>query len=68
VKVFVCTDHDGHWPVGTASVVVAPDEKQARVILRQALRDRWLDDEKPFTLREIDTHEKRAHVLCDGDY
>lgn len=70
MKVFVCTDHDGHWPVGVASVVVAPDSATAIAMLNDELFHRGLalSDKHPFTLKEIDATKPIALMLCDGDY
>ena len=68
LKVFTCTDHEGHWPVGVASVVVAADETEARDLLLVELRSRGLRHDEPFTLEEIRTDRPRAFVLMDGDY
>ena len=67
MKIFTCTDHDGHW-VGVASVVVAPSEEIARRLLSVELRSLGLNGNKPFTLRVLDTAEPKAVVLQDGDY
>lgn len=67
MKVFTCTDHDVHYPVGGASVVVAESEVQAYVLLRDALKRRRLKDDK-FTLQELDTEVLSVHILCDGEY
>ncbi len=68
MKVFVSTDHDGHWPVGVASVVVAADETEARRLLDAELRRDGLKPDEPYTLREVDTGVARAEILCDGNY
>lgn len=68
MKLFTCTDHAYHWPVGVASVVVARDETEARVLLQRALADDHLDPAHPFTLQEIDLSIPSAKVLCNGDY
>ena len=68
MKVFVCTDHEGHWPVGVCSIVVAPDEAEARTMLFAELRSHGIHQSQPFTLRELDTSQPRAHVLLSGDY
>lgn len=67
MRVWVVTDHNTHWPVGGASIVVATDEIQARSLLDSALID---DSLKPddYTLREIMLDTPYAEVLCDGDY
>ena len=69
-KIFVCTDHNGHWPVGAASVIVAPNIKQARILLDAALIAHSLKSniDHPFTLQQINLSESAAHILCDGDY
>lgn len=68
MKVFICIDHETFWPVGGVSVVVAHDEARAREILGQALRDKNLYAQKPFTLQELDTKYEHAEVLNDGEY
>jgi hypothetical protein len=68
MRVWTCTDHAGHWPVGAASVVVAPDEATARRLLGAALASQGLSDEDGFTLDEIDLTTPAAIVLQDGDY
>jgi hypothetical protein len=67
MNVYTCTDHDGHW-VGVASVIVAEDEEDARVLLIKELRSHGLDEAKPFTLQKINTNDPRAYVLQNGDY
>lgn len=67
MRVFVCNDFTGYWPVGTAAVVVADDEVAARGLLAQALRDKKLDD-GGFTLTEVDTGKAAVRILNDGDY
>jgi len=68
VKVFTCVDHAYFWPVGVASIVVAPSEDVARNILTSALGARGLDEKKPFTLQEVDTKLPHAMILHDGNY
>lgn len=70
MRLFTCTDHDGHWPVGAASVVVASGEAEASALLDEALKKHGL---KPYadcryTLREINITTPRAFILQDGDY
>lgn len=68
MKVFYSTDHDGHWPVGVASVVVAPSESIARLCLAEKLLELGLDASKPFTLTELVTSRTQVLILRDGDY
>lgn len=68
MNVYTCVDHDGHWPVGVSSVVVADTEEDARALLTTALTEHGLDGRKPFTLRRINTDDPRAFILQDGEY
>lgn len=67
MKVFICTDHDGHYPVGVASVVVAKDEEDARILLNRALLADGLRVTE-FTLQEVDTSKPHATILHNGEY
>ena len=67
MKVYICTDHDGHSPIGVASVIVAADEAAARDLLASELFGRDLEPSK-FTLQELDTTTPGAHILRDGEY
>lgn len=68
LNIYVCTDHDGHYPVGVCSVIVAFSEHTAREMLRGELHEHGLDENKPFTLRRLNTTDPKAFVLLDGDY
>lgn len=68
MKLFTCDDHATVWPVGAASVVIAPDEETARQLLKDELRKHHLATSQPFTLKEISLDEARAVIICDGDY
>lgn len=70
MKLFSCVDHDAFWPVGVASVVVAPSKRRARVLLDRALIERGLrpGKEYPYTLDEISLEREDAYILDDGDY
>lgn len=67
MKVYTCNDHDGFWPVGTASVIVAGSEDEARELLRNKLLSMKLDP-SDFTLAELDVSKRGVTVLRDGDY
>lgn len=69
-KVWTCTDHEGHWPVGVASVVVAHTEDEARELLIKELATHGLTrpDLYTFTLTPLDLDKDHAVVLNDGSY
>lgn len=68
MNVYVCTDHDGHYPVGVCSVVIANSEPEAKGLLRAELHEHGLDETKPFTLRLLSTLAPKAFVILDGEY
>lgn len=69
MKLFICTDHDAVCPTGVASVVVARDEEEARILLRAALKAHGqLNPDTPFTLQEVPLDQPQARILQDGDY
>lgn len=70
MRIYVCLDHDGHWPVGVASLVFANDEDQARQLLDEQLRVAHLKPyaDEPYTLVEMELFPARAMVLLDGEY
>lgn len=37
MNIYTCTTFKGHWPVGTAAVVIASDEAQGAALLAQEL-------------------------------
>lgn len=69
-KLYICTDHDSHWPVGVASLVIAHDVDEARTLLDAALREHGLKPftDEPYTLQETYFQHPGAVVLRDGDY
>ena len=68
IKVYTCIDHEGHWPVGVASVVVAEDEGQARILLDAELVEQGLLAKESYTLQEMDLGQAQVVILADGDY
>ena len=67
-RIFVCTDHDGHWPVPVASVVIATDVEMAADLLDVQLEAHGLQTRKrsPYTLKELTG--PGATILSDGEY
>lgn len=70
MKLFKCTDHDGFWPVGVGSIILAANIKEAQRLLDGELEARGLkgSNKEPYTLTEINMKRKDAHILCDGNY
>jgi hypothetical protein len=68
LHVYVCTDHDGHYPIGVASVVIARNQVDARGLLDAQLEAHGLNPNEPYTLVEIGLEGPEAVVLRDGNY
>jgi hypothetical protein len=67
MKVFTCTDHDGHFLSGI-SVIVAETELKAVNSLKKELEKAGLDPDKKFTLQELDITTRQVDMLFNGDY
>lgn len=73
MKVFYTTEFSGHWPVGTAAVVVAENAEQAYLMLKEELKNHSIglagqDDFDASSFSELNTRYATAVVLNDGDY
>lgn len=68
MKVWWCYDHETHYPVGGASVVVAETEEEARELLYDKLAEHGLTKRRPFKLLHLNTDKPHAIVINDGDY
>lgn len=69
MKVWYSRDFLGHYPVGTAAVMVASSEDIARLLLEIEMRAEGIEiTKKPFTVEELDTSEPGIVLLCNGEY
>ncbi len=69
MRVFYTNDFAGHWPVGTAAVIVARNADEAYELMTSKLIAMGLmKDGNEFTLVEIATDVTSVTVLCDGNY
>ncbi len=68
MKVWSHNKFKGHWPVGTAAVVVAETREEAGFILNEELDRRGLRFCDPDQFEEIPFEAGTVRVLCDGDY
>ena len=70
LKIYICTDHDGHWPVGVASVITAKDKREAKKLLDKELIADGLTPfkENSYNLTEIENNKSEAYILNNGSY
>ncbi len=70
MKFYTVTDHDGHWPVGQASIVFAENEDHGIALLNEQLEKQGLKTwkDKQFTLNELPTDIPYALILVNGEY
>ena len=66
MRLWTCTDHETHYPVGGASIVMAETEEKACELLTERLAEQGIAG--PFNLVEQDATKPFAIVLCNGDY
>lgn len=65
---FYCT-FSGHYPVGACAIIVAVDEQQAELAMRDALEREGLDRyQDELDIQEIDTTDAHVRILLNGDY
>lgn len=70
MKVYYNITFQGHYPTGTASVIIAEDREHAKRLLCEELEYLGLnsDDLHLDSFIEVDTTEASALILCNGDY
>lgn len=66
MKLWTRTDHAYHWPVGVASIVLAP--LLTAELAKHGLAPPNVSPEHLFTLQEVDMAKEQAIVLHDGEY
>lgn len=69
MNVYTCTSFTGHYPVGTAAVVVARSRIEAARALENALTAHGLTQTiDPTKMTIIDPHHQNVRILNDGNY
>ena len=69
MKVWTCVGFKGHYPVGTALVVVAPTMEIAERLVTQELEKQGLPQEEgDVQLQELNTSVAQVRVLANGNY
>lgn len=69
-KLYACTNFKGHYPVGTAAIVVARGPNAAIAQLRGVLAAANLSQDEDWKpeLKEFKIDQPGAYILRDGDY
>jgi hypothetical protein len=72
LDVYTCTAFFGHWPVGTAAVVVSDSPLNAALTLKDALRTAGIPDDQnrvtESSMEKLDLTQEHAVILNNGDY
>lgn len=69
MKVYTYKTFRGHWPVGTAAVVVDESPHQAAEQLMRVLKLEGLEQTvEPKEMIEVMTKHGSCRILCNGDY
>lgn len=69
MRIYSHTKFSGHWPVGTAAVVIAEDRDMAVTLLEQKLKDIGLSQKiERDDFMVIGSSAPVAVILRDGDY
>jgi len=76
MKLYTCTSHDLHYPIGCGSIVVAASRVHGKRLLDVELESRGLKPwaQSSYLLEEVkgvsvsEESEPQAIILCDGNY
>jgi len=70
MKLYTCVDHDGFYPVPTASIVIGNNKREGKKMLDLELIKAGLFPfkTKEYTLIEINPEKRQAIILSDGNY
>lgn len=69
MTVWFNTSFQGHWPVGTSAVVVAPTKQEAAALLEAELARIGLAQKVDWqTMQELCVTTPGALILQNGDY
>jgi hypothetical protein len=69
MKIYISTMFTGHYPVGTAALVVARDGARANHILNEALKQDGLPgDNREEWLHEVPVEDELVDILNNGNY
>lgn len=68
LKVYTCNSFRGHWPVGSAAVVIAESEEEAAKMLEERLSEIGLKQDVDESQMIQASTEKQVIILCDGEY
>lgn len=72
MKIFYTNEFEGVWPTGTAAIIVAKDEKAAKLLFeaeaqRQGLTGKQSDG-SDINLKELGLKNEQAIILNNGGY
>ena len=70
-QVFTFTNFTGHYPVGTAAVVVAKSKSEAIMLMDEQLSEAGLpalDEQEGVKVSLVDLDVYQAIILLNGDY
>ena len=69
MKVYMNNTFSGHYPVGSAAVVVAENKQSAAAMLSEILTRNGLSQEvTPSSMMEVDLNKPNTYLLADGEY
>lgn len=69
MKIYTNTKFIGHYPAGTAAVVIAKSKQHAAEMLEKRLMTEGLDQEvSPDDFEQIPKTQEQVIIMHDGDY
>ena len=68
MKIWTNNEFKGHYPVGTAAIVIAETAEDAADYLSLFLNERGLPNAKAEQFKEMAYKEGQTRILADGNY
>lgn len=68
LAVWTCTGFEGHFPVGTAAVVVAPNAETAAQMLSKEVCKIARQTVTADQMKLVNPYQPQVIILNDGDY
>lgn len=67
MRIFYSTDFTGHYPVGSAAIVIAENIEEASLLIDRKLNEQDLKFDGNLT-EILFEDNPQAIILCNGDY
>jgi len=68
MKIWTNNQFEGHYPVGTAAIVIAESKIKAKKYLDAQLKKEGLPECEAEDFEELKSEDGTIRILCNGEY